>query len=245
MLVSVMAQRVLPAWLAALTSPPVYNSESLYQLCVNKVKTVYRDFWDETDILPRTVKNDLLESWLLSEDVCEDTRCADMFLSHISSWEELKPIDPQIYVALMNHPFEVPRFGNEENHVVKRYIHWAQPNRNVRYKILCPPCFNYIAKPARDWSGNWWNEMGWIFHAMVNHSVIPGDMLLYEIWATEAWCSRCITGTLLDIYSANECSERSEFHMVEGVMDQFNSGRLHGNFISEREYADVPASDKY
>lgn len=246
MLVSAMAgMRNLPAWLQSRIVDTRHNPTPLYDICVAKVKDLYRDNWEETQILPRPIQNDLLTSWLHCEDVSMDPCCFDTWISHISSWDELKPIDAQVFVALMNHPFEVPRFAHEENHVVKRYIHWSQPRSNARYKILCPRCFNAIAKPGKDWSGNWWDEKGWVFHAMVNHSIVPGDMLLYQIWAVEAWCSRCITGTLLDIYSSYECEERTEFHMVEGIIAQFNSGRIHGNYTTDAVYATIPDSDKY
>lgn len=236
-------QRNLPAWLMALASRPVYNPRSLYGTCKERVKHLYKDNWDEVDCLPITIQRDLLTDWLMCEDVPDDNWA--ITLLSFNSWQDMLPIPPQIFVALMNHPFEIPRFAHEENHVVKRYVHWSQPNRDVPYKLLCPGCFNHIAKPGREWSGNWWEEMGWVFHAMVNHTVVAGDVLLYEIWATEAWCSRCITGSLLSIYSPYECSEMSEFHMIEGDVEQFNSGRLQGHRVSAQDYLNIPASDKY
>lgn len=209
------------------------SAPTLYDCSKARVQDVYRKNMDEiVDVLPRTVRDELLSSWLRSDEDWEDEELMETY-SHLCSWNDIKEaMSPQIFVMLMSHPFVTPYWASEINHVITRYVEFTDTKNNV-VKQLCEKCFISIARPQEPWSGNFWCYKGWQFRTRNYHKIVPGDMIIYEIWNPRAWCSRCITQSLLDIYDRDYCRETTEFHFPSVCCySQWSSDIMKGNFVS-------------
>jgi len=218
---------------------------SLYNLCKTNIRNIYKENWSELDVLPKIIKDDLLRSFLLCE---EDFSCTDYWDNNvIECWRDVKAeMDSEMFVRIMTHPLEVPTFANDENHIILRYIEWRTSDQTIRR--LCEACFISIAKPYQEWCGNLWEERNWSFRNVNVHEQETGDRLLYSIWDIHAWCHRCITTSLLDIFDEDECEEETEFHysrFVNVLRQSWKSNWMQGKYIDDDEYAAVSIDLKY
>lgn len=191
--------------------------ESLYSLTKAAVKRIYKNNWDETKVLPATIQKELLNDWLkCDEKLLDSFEEENNILEYINSWERIKRImSPQLFVDLMNHPYVVPNFVNEFNHVIKKYVAWYPDFKTKNVLNLCTWCFTDIADPHAPDSGDVWKRNGWHFVRVNRHVYVYGVDMLDEIHDCSNWCSRCITHSLIDIYDQDECEDKTLFHYTK------------------------------
>lgn len=187
---------------------------TLYNMARKAVKMVYKNNWDETKILPKTLQQDMLISWLQcdesipedEEDIYRITRAMD------DGWESMKPINSTMFLYLMRLPDAVPPFAYESNHIIWDYFVWIE---GVTEKKICEFCMTTKGQPYRPYSANLWLENGWTFKRIQDHSVLCGDEILdCLIWDKENWCNECITQPLwVHILDDDECLDEFQYHL--------------------------------
>lgn len=201
--------------------------ESLYTLTKRAVRRIFKDNWDETKVLPVTIQKELLNDWLkCDEELLDDFEEENSILETVNSWRRIKRIMcPQLFVDLMNHPNVVPSFACELNHVVKDCIHW---HHNGVIDNLCQWCFSDIANVRALDSADVWHRNGWLFFKFDWHTLVLGEDILREVHDSENWCSRCITRSLIDIMSDDECEDTTRYH-YKMLWKHSGSYPIHGN----------------
>lgn len=187
---------------------------TLYNMAKHGVKTVYKNNWNATKVLPTQIQHELLISWLRCDETIPDS---DEDLERIvksmeDGWESMKPIGPSMFLNLMRLPDKVPPFAYERNHIIWDFYIWRQGT--VESKI-CSYCFGAKGKFYKPWSANMWLEKGWTFTRVQDHSMISGDMLLENlIWDEDNWCSQCIIEPLWDhILDDEDCLYDYDYHL--------------------------------
>lgn len=190
------------------------NDATLYNMAKHGVKTVYKNNWNETKILPTQIQHELLISWLRCEETIPES---DEDLERIvqtmeNGWESMKPIGPIMFLNLMRLPDEVPPFAYERNHIIWDYYVWKKGD--VQSKI-CGGCMGSKGQFYKPWSANMWLEKGWTFTMIQDHSMIDGDKLLKDlIWNEDNWCSECIIEPLWEhILDDDDCLDTYDFHL--------------------------------
>lgn len=201
--------------------------DSLYSLTKLAVRRIYKDNWDETKILPATIQKELLTDWLKCDDeVLSDFEEENSILEHVNSWRRIKRIMcPQLFVDLMNHPNVIPSFACELNHVIKDCISW---HHNGGVENLCQWCFAHIADVRAPNSADVWERNGWMFFKHDWHNLVFAEDILKEVHDSNNWCSRCVTRSLIDILSEDECEDTTRFHYL-CFKPREGSYPIHGN----------------
>jgi hypothetical protein len=192
----------------------IYHPQSLYDITKKKVREVYKNNWNETKVLPKTIQRELLLDWLrCDEKISESDDDVERIVARMErGWEALKPFGPTTFVYLMRLPDEVPPFAHERNHIIWDFYLWYEQGRE---KKICEPCYSGKSRFYRPGSANEWLEKGWVFKRVENHSMIDGDRLLENlIWDEDNWCSLCIVEPLwIHILDDDDCLFDYEYHL--------------------------------
>lgn len=189
---------------------------TLRDSCIKAVKSVYRSNWSAVEVLPRTLQDELLWSWLRcdeSQPLSDDELAAYMDILEESDEVWNRNFSPEEFVRLMRLPVGIcPPFAHNVSHVIYEYIKWVKPESKC---YLCYSCYLSIAQPFLQYSKNLWELNGWEFYKMKTHEVVKGDDVLEEvIWNEENWCSRCITFSLIKaIVNYEDCLYEYDFHL--------------------------------
>lgn len=223
------------------------SASSLYDLCLERVRDVYKYNWDQTEVLPNSIQTDLLRRWLYCDEEMDVVEWHTY--SHLRSWRDIKfNMTPDLYIAIMMLPWEVPEFVHEINHVVIRFVEWVcYENDQYCIRRLCDSCFATVSKIFKRWHGNYWQENKWRFRSVHSHSVVEGEEMINIIWQHDNWCYRCITTSLLDIFSEDQCEDETEFHYMRHIETrdaEWKSNYILPNFVTDAEYAEVSIFDR-
>lgn len=226
----------------------MFSCLTLFNLAKNKVRSVYRDHWSETNVLPIRIQRDLLSEWLQCEEPM-DNIAAQM---EDATWRELQPITPQTFVWLMSHPQEYPAFAFEKNHIVFNY--YIKLNYQMKHDRdgvrLCSDCFSRTSKYYQPYSANLWLRKNEVYKKVTGHTVVHGDDLLeHVIWEGKNWCDECTCAPLFNVLSTWECEEEYDYHVYkkrawaydsddsdDEPPAKYNIYPLVGNRLSEQEF---------
>lgn len=192
----------------------VYNAPSLYDMCKLKTRETYRSHWDEVACLPQTIQTDLLKDWLYCDEILplsDDEKTQIMELVELQSPYHItrtRPISVECFIALMNHPFEVPYFCDIVCHI--HFEYYIQTHMNTRKQSrLCKQCFFTISDYYKPYSANLWKQQGVYYTLYKNHTVIDADNILQEIvWEPNNWCDHCIIEPLCYVMDYSECRRK-------------------------------------
>lgn len=203
--------RNLPEWMR-LNRRSLQNPKSLRSLSMNAVQRVYKHHWHLVNELPKTLQEELLESWLqCNESVPINDSDLEKVEDAISrGWKGMRPWCPQAFVYIMMLPNEIPSFAYEDNHVIFDYYLWKRQNCEMN---LCVPCYISVSKENRQYSANYWLDQGWQFYKVKDHIRANGDDLLDILWSRSSWCDRCICESLIDdIVDYEDCCTDYSYH---------------------------------
>jgi hypothetical protein len=116
---------------------------------------VYKNNWNETKVLPKTIQRELLLDWLrCDEKISESDDDVERIVARMErGWEALKPFGPTTFVYLMRLPDEVPPFAHERNHIIWDFYLWYEQGRE---KKICEPCYSGKSRFYRPGSANEW-----------------------------------------------------------------------------------------
>ncbi|AAO38889.1 non-structural protein NS-3 [Blattella germanica densovirus 1] len=197
---------------------------SLKDLCKQAVLKYYRWNWKKTEVLPVTLQNELLTDWLKCDEVVleefeELNERAHQCDYEVNVWRRIKQIMcPQIYVGLMEHPDTVPQFAFDHSHIITTSIVWYKEEYNSETESyererLCSQCWYRMANPRADDSADQWYMNGWTFGREYSHyCVCSKEDVLDIIQDKNNWCAICVTQSLIDILTYDECVAETEFH---------------------------------
>lgn len=111
---------------------------------------------------------------------------------------------------LMNHPFEVPEFVFEVNHVVWDFYLWKGGDITFNICVICAKRLFQFDNHRVEY---YWGVQNFkIFHCKNHKQIDGGDMLTKVIWDHNNYCDICVIQSLYIIYSEEECREDSTFH---------------------------------
>lgn len=198
--------RVLPKWMTT------FNPKSLRALSMNAVQRVYKHHWHLVNAIPKTLQEELLESWLQCD---ESVPVNDADLEKVEAvvskgWRGMRPWCPQVFVYIMMLPNEVPSFAFEDNHLIYEYYLWKRENCEMN---LCIPCYISVSKEYRQYSANYWLDQGWQFYKVKDHVRVDGEGILDILWSRASWCDRCICEPLIDdIVDYEDCCYDYNYH---------------------------------
>ena len=192
----------------------IYNAPSLYDMCKLKTRETYRSNWGEVTCLPQTIQKDLLKDWLHCDEIMplssdEESQITDIIdLQSPYHITRNRPMTVECFIALMNHPFEVPNFCDITCHIHHEY--YIQTNMNTRIKSrLCKQCFFTISDYYKPYSANLWKLQGVYYTLYKNHTVVDAENVLQEIiWEPKNWCDHCIIEPLCYILDYSECRRK-------------------------------------
>lgn len=205
----------------------VNQPKSLYNLCIDRSKEVFRFNWQVViDNLPKLISDELLRSWLQCTEAME-TSDSDMseilqfFANNTIDWENLSLDD---FLMLMQHPEdEVPEFAFEKNHCLKSYYLMVRLWSNIDKKI-CETCFIRESKFYKPYSDNLWRDKRITFKKISDHTVVKGEDLLSEyIWDPDNWCELCICNPLFKIFDESDCKIFFNFHTRKRTHNCYDS----------------------
>lgn len=192
----------------------MFSCLPLIDICKKKVMKIYQNNWTEiAGNVTKKLEKDLLEEWLRTDETMDEFLMSDPALDLCcSSWEDLLPISPQVFVHLMCHPNEIPSFVFEKTHVVFHY--YIKTNYQDTNKIrLCSDCFPRESKYYDPCSANYWFRDNIIYKKCISHNVINGDEILEKIiWDQYSWCDRCTITPLFNLLDDNDCCTEYNFH---------------------------------
>lgn len=190
------------------------KDSTLYNMAKKGVKTIYKNNWNETRVLPTQIQHELLISWLQCDETIpeSDEDIEKMVSSMEHGWEKMKPIGPTMFLYLMRLPNEIPPFANERNHVIWDYYIWKEGNKESK---ICNCCIGKKGQFYKPYSANMWLEKGWTFTHIEDHSMYDSEELLENlIWDSDNWCSNCITEPLwTHILDDDDCMEEYDYHL--------------------------------
>lgn len=191
----------------------MYSPKTLYALAKKTVRNVYKNHWNETKVLPKSIQRELLKDWLrCDETLPESGDELDKIVERMEDgWESLLPMCPAIFIHLMRLPNEVPPFAYERNHIIWNYYKWTDDGIE---KKICANCFVNIGQRYKPFSANLWFDKNWSFERIEDHTMLSGDELLEDlIWLAENWCVNCIYEPLWEhIFDDADCLAEYDYH---------------------------------
>ena len=174
---------------------------------MDNVRSVYKNHWKYTKVLPRIIQTDLLREWLNGDYVIQDTQSNRI---SVSEWSSLMPMNVQTFVDLMSLPYELPSFAVEDNNIIFEYFEWKEGSKITK---LCPYCYGIKSKFYRNYSENYWKYMNWRFYKIEEHlQVHINDILEELIWDLTNWCELCVMEPLFDIIDGFQCNMDFAYH---------------------------------
>lgn len=199
--------RVLPKWMMN-----SFNPKPLREIAMKAVQNVYKHNWDLINDIPKTLQQELLESWLKCDESIpvsdEDLDKVEEVVS--KGWRGMRPWCPQNFVYIMMLPNEIPSFAFEDNHLIYEYYVWKKSNCEMN---LCLTCYIRESQEFRQYSANYWLDKGWQFFKVKNHIRVDGEGLLDVLWSRVSWCDICTCEPLIDdIIDYDECYYDYHYH---------------------------------
>lgn len=182
----------------------------LYDLCLQTVRSncnvlstkkylpqsVYHDViveYIETGIW--NPEDDFYRKYILGQDVLFD-------------WD-YSSLDLHQYLFLMNHPDEIPDFGDDENHCHQEvYSIFSRIGGEAQLNVC-----KFCAHTLKFKDEGKFTIMGF---KTTDHLVVSRHLTLEYIWNTDKWCSICQRTALFQFYDSETCKNISQYHLRDG-----------------------------
>lgn len=156
-------------------------------------------------VLKRKMRQEVKKLWGAQKAL---TNVDEFNYSSIDLWD----MNRLEFNMVMNHPFEVPEFVFENNHVVWDYYLWESDEFTFNTCVICArKLFQFNDEQAEYYWGM--KKTGWKFFHNKNHKQIDGAEMLNEvIWDLDNYCDICVIQSLYRIYSEERCREELTIH---------------------------------
>ena len=203
-----------------------FTAPDLYAIAKLRVRDLYRKNWNLTKDLPKKIRDELLTDWFQCREIFpmssddEDEVKETIASAHPFHPDRPDALSTKCFFALMSHPYEIPDFSDEENHV---HFHYVIRRRTVKKDFsdenviqenkMCTRCFYADSQFSKPYSENLWKQNRVLYFENTDHAVVKAENILEDvIWDPNNWCDFCVTEPLFFMMDKVECRTQYGLH---------------------------------